>query len=76
MVNAAAYGGNETSPAQDMESGGSGETQRVVVLPEGLTAEEFTVRYTKSIWATGAKLLRCSGVGPNCRNASICTAAP
>ena len=33
MVNAASYGRNETSPAQDIESGDSSGTQPVVVLP-------------------------------------------
>ncbi len=37
MVNVASYGRNETSPAQDIESNDSGETQPVVVLPIGLT---------------------------------------
>ena len=30
---------NETSPAQDVESGESLETQHLVVLPEGLTGQ-------------------------------------
>lgn len=72
----ASYARNETSPAQDIESGDSGQTQRVVVLPEGLTGKDFITRYIKIICATGAKLLRCKGVGPKRRNASICTAAP
>ncbi len=32
-------GRNETSPAQDVESGESLETQHLVVLPEGLTGQ-------------------------------------
>lgn len=71
MVNAAGYSRNETSPAQDMESGDSDGTQPVVVLPYGLTIKDFTISYTKSICATGAKLLRWSGVGPKRFNASI-----
>ena len=76
MVNAASYGRNETSPTQDIESGDSEETQPVVVLPQGLTGKEFTLSYINIICATGAKLLRCSGVGPNWRNAAMCAAAP
>lgn len=33
------YKRNETSPAQDVESGKSLETQHLVVLPEGLTGQ-------------------------------------
>jgi hypothetical protein len=33
-------GRNETSPAQDVESGESWQTQPLVVLPEGLTAQK------------------------------------
>lgn len=72
----ALYGENERSPTQDVESQDSCGTQRVVVLREGLTPEDFTFRYTKIICATGAKLLRCKGVGPKRRNASIWIAAP
>jgi len=43
MINAASYGRNETSPAQDVESGDSSGTQPVVVLPQGLTSKNFTV---------------------------------
>lgn len=41
MVNAAVYARNETSPAQDIESGDSGGTQQVVVLLQGLTRPVF-----------------------------------
>jgi hypothetical protein len=58
MAGAASYGRNETSPAQDIESGDSWRTQPVVVLPEGLTHKEFTLIYTNIICATGAKDLR------------------
>ncbi len=58
MVGAASYRRNETSPAQDIESGDSWPTQPVVVLPEGLTHKEFTFIYTNIICATGAKDLR------------------
>lgn len=44
MVNAASYGRNETSLTQDVESGESGWTQPVVVLPQGLTYQVFTFR--------------------------------
>jgi hypothetical protein len=71
MVNAASYGRNETSPAQDIESGDSWGTQPVVVLPQGLTIKDFTFIYTNIICATGAKDLRCSGVGPNWRKAAM-----
>jgi len=76
MVNAASYGRNETSLTQDVESGDSGWTQPVVVLLQGLTGKEFTSIYNKPIWATGAKLFRCNGVGPSSRKAAIWTAAP
>ena len=69
-------GENERSPTQDVESADSCQTQPVVVLREGLTSKDFTFRYIKIICATGAKLLRCKGVGPKRRNASIWIAAP
>ena len=53
MVNAASYGRNETSLTQDVESADSGETQPVVLLPKGLTGENFTVSYSNIICATG-----------------------
>lgn len=65
MVNAASYGRNETSPTQYVEPGDSRETQPVVVLPQGLTIKDFTFSYINIICATGAKDLRCNGVGPN-----------
>jgi hypothetical protein len=49
MVNAASYGRNETSLTQDVESGESGWTQPVVVLPQGLTYKDFTIRYINNI---------------------------
>ena len=58
MVNAASFGRNETSLTQDIESGDSGETQPVVLLPKGLTVENFTFSYTNIICDTGEKDFR------------------
>lgn len=53
MVNAALYGRNETSLTQDIWLNDSGETQPVVVLPQGLTGKDFTFSYSNIICATG-----------------------
>jgi hypothetical protein len=80
MVNAQHNGENKRSHPQDIESVDSCETQPLVVLLQRLTAKNLhsVTRngYSTKTAATGAKLLRWSGVAPNVRSAAICTAAP